>query len=391
MAVSCMIFSVGFISRECAVGHTDDILVAIARIHAAGLNADEWPDALRHLTNLIGGHGASLEFIQRPSLQHSGMFSYGLPAVGAYLQQYAPMCPRIPYAVRQPAGAVQCDAQYYDDAAMDKNPFYMEFLSGYGMRYFLGGIVANVEEELVMTGVQISPKQGHPSPTKIKLMALLLPHVQQATEVMRRLGRLEKRQAEFERTLDFLIDGVVMLAADGSVRYANVAAQAIFRANDAITVRRGAIAFKSRNSTTKLGAAIKAIRCLRDCEVESGLQSEFMVERPTAPAYAVSVYPLLAPAGEPSGAIALVFVHDPLSQKDASAERFRQLFNLTRAEAKLAGALCSGLSPDQYAEQNHISTNTVYTHIRHLKEKTGGRRMTELIRKLNDAKLIGGR
>jgi len=373
------------------VGHTDNIVAAIARIHAAGLDVDKWPDALCHLTNLIGGRGASLEFIQRPSLQHSGMFSYGLPAVGAYLQHYAPMCPRIPHAVRQPAGAIQYEAQYYDDAVMDKNPFYMEFLSSYDMRYFLGGIVANAEDELVLTGVQISPKQGHPSSAKIKLMGLLLPHIQQATEVMRRLGRLEKSQAAFEHTLDLLVDGVVMLAADGSVRYANVAAQAIFRANDAITVRRGVFVLKSRDSAIRLGAAIKAISRLRDREVDSRAQWEFKVERSGVPAYGVSVHPLLAPAEAPSGAVALVFIHDPLSQRNAGVERFCQLFKLTRAEARVASALCSGLSPDEYAEQNQISSNTVYTHIRHLKEKTGSRRMTELIHKLNDAQLISGR
>jgi DNA-binding CsgD family transcriptional regulator len=60
------------------------------------------------------------------------------------------------------------------------------------------------------------------------------------------------------------------------------------------------------------------------------------------------------------------------------------MFRLTVAEAKVATALCAGLSPDDYARENELSSNTVYTHIRHLKEKTGSGRMAELIRKLND-------
>jgi hypothetical protein len=175
------------------MGQGDDLVTAVSQIHAAALDAAKWPDALSSFTQLMGGHGASLEFIERPSLQHRAMYSYGLPAVGPYLQQYAPMCPRIPYAARSPAGAVQHDAQYIDDQAMDASPFFMEFLAQYDMRYFIGGIVANSAQELVLTGVQISPKAGHPSPAKIKLMGLLLPHFQQAAEVMRRLGSSQTR------------------------------------------------------------------------------------------------------------------------------------------------------------------------------------------------------
>jgi DNA-binding CsgD family transcriptional regulator len=43
------------------------------------------------------------------------------------------------------------------------------------------------------------------------------------------------------------------------------------------------------------------------------------------------------------------------------------------------------VSPNEYASERGISPNTVYTHIRNLKEKTGSRRMAELLRKLNDA------
>ncbi|MGZ5805092.1 MAG: helix-turn-helix transcriptional regulator [Xanthobacteraceae bacterium] len=53
----------------------------------------------------------------------------------------------------------------------------------------------------------------------------------------------------------------------------------------------------------------------------------------------------------------------------------------------MANALRLGFSPDDYARQCQISPNTVYTHIRRLKEKTGSARMAELIRKLNDVQV----
>ena len=370
------------------MGHRDDVLTAISRIHAAGLDAEKWPDALSLFAEMMGGHGASLEFVERPTLRHRDMYAHGLPAVGAYLEHYAPMCPRVPFASRQAAGFIQHDALCIDDAAMDTNPFYMEFLAPYDMRYFIGGVVASSPQELVLAGVQISPKAGHPSPAKLKLMALLLPHFQQATDVMRRLGRLSNAQHSLERTLDWLADGVIMLAADGAVRYANIAAQEIVRARDGIAIRRGALEFVSGDASAKFGGALSAIGRLRESDVTAAMTTDFTVERLSgATPYSVSLRPLLAKIDAPEAAVALMFIHDPLMRDAMALELLRQAFGLTPAEAEVANALRSGFSPDAYARKRKVGPNTVYTHIRRIKEKAGCSRMAELIRKLNDVQV----
>jgi DNA-binding CsgD family transcriptional regulator len=308
--------------------------------------------------------------------------------VEAYLEYYAPMSPRLPAAARRQTISVLYDAQYVDDDAMNANPFYMEFLADMKLRYFLGGVIVSSQQDLVAAGVQISSKQGHPQPAQIRLMALLLPHIQQATDVMRRIGKLANVQAAFERTLDWIADGVLMLAADGGVHYANVAAQQIFRARDGIALRRGALEFTSGTATAKFGAAMAALRGLRESDVAETNHSDFMVPRRSGePSYSVSVRPLLARVGETDATVALVFVHDPLIRNMTAVDLLQQAFGLTPAEAKVANALRLGYSPDDFARQSELSSNTVYTHIRRLKEKTGSTRMAELIRKLNDVQV----
>lgn len=370
------------------MGHGDDVITAISRIHAAGLNPEKWPDALSSITNLIGGHGASLEFMSRPTLCHYGWFSHGLPPEDPYLEYYARYSPRLPYAARQPAGAVLYDAQYCDDDAVNANPFYMEFLAPHDMRYFLGGVVAKSQHELVAMGVQISPKQGHPGPAKIRLMGVLLPHIQQATDVMRRLGTLADARRAFERTLDWLADGVLLLGSDGAVLYANIAAQDIVRANDGISIRRGFIEFSSGDAKLKFGAALKAIGELRDAKGAAAMHGDFLVERRSGTArYSVSVRPLTGRMPNHGSAVALMFIHDPLVRNHVAVELLRQAFGLTPAEADVANGLRAGLSADAYARQRNVSPNTVYTHIRRIREKTGCTRMAELIRKLNDVQM----
>jgi DNA-binding CsgD family transcriptional regulator len=81
---------------------------------------------------------------------------------------------------------------------------------------------------------------------------------------------------------------------------------------------------------------------------------------------------------------AIVLVRDPLSRNAAAARMLRNIVGLTQAEANLAQALQAGVSLDNYAQTQAISLNTVYTHLRRIKEKTDCHRLAELIRKLND-------
>ncbi len=363
----------------------DRIIAAISGIHAAGFDAAEWPQALSLVTELIGGHGASLEFMERPSLHHRRMYAHGLPDVGAYMEYYAPLSPRYPHLARQPAGSVQYDGLYYDDAAMDADPFYAEFLAQFDMRYFLGGSIAKSPRELAAFAVQISPRQGHPTPAKIELMGLLLPHIQQAADVMRRLNNLSNLQRSFEDILNWLADGVLKLAADGSVRYANLAAQEIFRRNDEIATRRGAVEFLSSKARAKFGVTLQAAAELRDARVSTLMNADFIAEtRSGAPPFSISIRPVLTANDESDDIVALMFIHDPLTRDTAVLELLQQAFGLTPAEADVARGLRSGLSADTYARERQVSPNTVYTHIRRIKGKVGCTRMTELIRKLND-------
>ena len=111
---------------------------------------------------------------------------------------------------------------------------------------------------------------------------------------------------------------------------------------------------------------------------------------PGAPPYLVSLRPLAQAAGDmdaPDRAIAIVFVRDTLRQDMAGARLLVEVFGLTPAEADLARAIQAGIPLEQYARERAVSLNTVYTHLRRLKEKTGGKRMSDLIRKFNELKV----
>ena len=55
--------------------------------------------------------------------------------------------------------------------------------------------------------------------------------------------------------------------------------------------------------------------------------------------------------------------------------------------AGLARAIQAGVPLDKYARERTVSLNTVYTHLRRIKEKTACKRMSELVRTLNDLRM----
>jgi len=116
--------------------------------------------------------------------------------------------------------------------------------------------------------------------------------------------------------------------------------------------------------------------------------ADFPVARASgAPPYLVSVRPIprnRRDSRPEMAADAIVFIRDPTSRNTAAIRLLREVFGLTDAEASLAQALQSGISPGDYAAARAVSLNTVYTHLRRIKEKTGCNRMAELIHKLND-------
>lgn len=189
-----------------------------------------------------------------------------------------------------------------------------------------------------------------------------------------------------ERALDWLADGVALIRAGGRVLYANDSFRAIARRSDGIALRQGTIQLVGVDARARLNAAIAAAFERGGGAPGMSAVTDFPVPRPDgAPPYLLSIRPLLQGKREaPGEPRAIVFVRDPLNHKAADIRTLREVFGLTEAEACLAQALQAGQQLADYARDHAVSLNTVYTHLRRIKEKACCNRMTELICKLNE-------
>jgi DNA-binding CsgD family transcriptional regulator len=222
-------------------------------------------------------------------------------------------------------------------------------------------------------------------------MARLLPHVQQAFDVARRLNGASEASKSFERAFDWIADGVAFVSTTGAVVYSNEALQAIVRRNEIVRLRKGAMEFLAVDARSRFDKALDAVRRQRAGEQPVRALTDFPVRRGAdAPPYLVLVRPLARPSREGQAgarAEAIVFIRDPLKRGSAASPMLREIFGLTEAETGVALALQSGVALEQYASTNKVSLNTVYTHLRRVREKTGCHSVADLVRKLDEFRI----
>jgi DNA-binding CsgD family transcriptional regulator len=364
----------------------DLFMQTVEAAYASGFTTDRLPDALTKLSRLVGGVGAALEVIDKKSLQTVEFHSIGLPklSIALYNEQFAPLNPRVPHLFRQPPGKTLWDYQVFDEADMNSDPFF-DFLGSLGLRYALGTLVENSPDKLVALSVKRTKKQGHPGKREIALMDRLNRHFQQAYDVAQRIGAADDHRVALENALNWVADGVALLRADGEVVYASDMIQTLARRGDGFRIINSSIEFSETEARRCYAAAIGAVARAGNPSSDA-IPTDFAAARTGgAPAYIVSVRPILGVRlrGQEHASI-MVFVRDPLWRNAANGKILQELFGLTNAEAHLAHALCTGATTTDYARERRVTINTVYSHLKRIREKTGCSGVPDLIRKFGE-------
>jgi len=320
----------------------DDLLATIEAVHAAGLDSGLWPKALAAVAATLGGSAAMFEVFDKRAACHREWYGSGVPPAAeiAYFEHYIADNPRWLFMPRQRAGDISWDYQFIDERGMNEAPFYAELLARMDLRYFLSGVLVATAEDYACISVQRGSGLGHVQQNEIGLMERLLPHVQQAFDVARRLSGASEANKSFERAFDWIADGVAFVSAAGAVVYCNEALQAIVRRNDIVRLRKGTIEFLAVDARSRFDKALDAVRRQRAGEQPVLALTDFPVRRAAdAPPYLVSVRPLARAPRDGHNAVraeAIVFIRDPLKRTGAAIPMLREIFGLTEAETSVA-------------------------------------------------------
>jgi DNA-binding CsgD family transcriptional regulator len=187
----------------------------------------------------------------------------------------------------------------------------------------------------------------------------------------------------FRDVLQSLAVAVVLTDSEGSVLYANEAAERMFVAGGPI-LRQGKV-IQTQNPSIG-GALLQAIAsAASDVSVGSkgiGLPVS-ATGKPPAVAY---VLPLTQGTARAAfrPACAAVFVSTTTSASPLPEAVLATLFELTPAEARVLLTIGSGMNPSKSAVSLGVSENTLKTHLNRIYAKTGKSRQADLVKLVSD-------
>lgn len=354
----------------------------IDKIYAAAAGAVPWDEALIALEDLTGSAGAVIDLIPKtpeiPRRTLAGSFSEENCA--EYARDYQAVCPRIKHAVEHPEQDFQFDYLFMTEADMDRDPVY-DWFGRHGLRYYLGCLIAETPNYVVVSSLQRTRRQGHVSESDVALFALLRPHLARAASLADQLGTLRSYRSFGAAMLEAMPQSVFALDASGSILFANLAARQLLAGGDGLRVE-----------DRRLRAAVPAEQSRLESMIRSATDPLGPAERgwmrvsrrSGGPPFPLFVAPLKVADDTltAAGAKALVLVHDTFEQRCASIDMLVTVYGLTETEARLASALSGGHSVESAAALLHMQAATARTHLKAVFRKMGVGRQQDLVRML---------
>jgi len=209
-----------------------------------------------------------------------------------------------------------------------------------------------------------------------RVMAVLLPHIQRACQMLHRLGAAAEHRRLTLGLLDRLQMGSIMVNADGHIRWANAVAERVLRRGTELTVHCGYLRTADPRHVRQLERSI-----FEAAELGGSAGGLLHIHRAAGAPLSLLIAPLQAPfLLSKAGSSTLILFSDPDARPVLSSEAVASTYALTKAENDLLLSLVAGETLTEYSLHRDVSYNTTRTHMARILRKSGFRRQTDLIR-----------
>lgn len=363
----------------------DRLLELIQRLYAAPGSTDGWHAFLLELCNTLDATGAT--FLshditgRRPGISLTARVAP--EAIREYTAHWGRLDPWVysPRASALTTGTVSTGEMLIARADLHRTSYYNEFARHYDLTQSLAGMIEARSDRLSFISINTGDNQPVFGIEEVRLVGALMPHLQRALQIHRRVTDAEALAARSADVLDRLEHGVIMFDEAAHVVLVNRAAEAILRARDGLMLQSGELRTVRDAGTTRLRAIIAgAIQTSRRGGMAPG--GALRLPRPSGRRpFSIVVAPLTGTwsTATSQAAAAVAFISDPERRVFRPEEQFRVLFGLTAAESQVAAALMNGETLDRVADCLEVSRNTIRTHLARLFAKTNTKRQAELM------------
>jgi DNA-binding CsgD family transcriptional regulator len=353
----------------------------VSGVYNAALDPLSWNKTLKDIVAAFdGGCGALLVRAQQSCQTLHASVGWDHASVASYNAYYGRLDPFASAIERMPVGNVFRCSEIVAPDEQRRSEFFNDWA---GPNEVGDGVLASLVQNggnIVWLGIGGGFRSSADT-DKIRLLRLLVPHLQQALRVQSSLGKIEPGQYAALKAFDCLAYGLVLFDGEGAILFANRAAERIAAAKDGLALTRAGLSAMHPDENAVLqrmigGATGKGADNFRS----SG--SLILTRLSARSPFVVHLVPSETSQIGLSAARALGVIVDIERRPQALATMLKRLYALTRAEATVACEVTRGEGLQAVADTMSITISTVRVHLQRVFEKTHTHRQAELARLL---------
>ena len=367
----------------------DKLLRLISLLYDTVGAPDRWEDLLQELVPITGSDNAALHHYSKHNARQSLDVSHNLdPDTQAVFDHYYSrinpwIVEGLPKGFYAP-GNIVLSHEIVPDRAFERTEFCADFARPNDTYYSLGMTIAENRRYMALFSLQRARRGGAYRDADRRLFQQLVPHFQRVLELHDLVAEHHRTQQALTATLDRLPMGVVLVTRNARVKLANCAAQQLLSAQDGLQYSNGRLATESTDITHILERMIADAAATSAGDGNSAGGGLALPRSNGARDLSALVTPLpqddLLSVGR--APLAGVFLSDPERPATGFQQTMQELYELTPAEARLAGVLMEGHDLRSATAELNIAYETARNHLKRVLAKTGAGHQGELIRVL---------
>jgi DNA-binding CsgD family transcriptional regulator len=297
-----------------------------------------------------------------------------------YVNNYAAIDPRIKYCKSGSMGEWRCCHEVNNQHFVDYNEFYQDFLIAYGARYVMMGRIDESHDQFSVFGFLRAVGQQPFDDTNQQAAQRFSGHLQRALRLQEHTQNLHTKVELGARAIDALALSMLIVDSQSVILHLNAGAERLLNSRGSGLAGKAGCLYATqpvcKNKLTALIAQATGYPAIGGAMFLGGEERRqvFVTPLPAASPFAQDWQKPLA----------LVLVIEA-GKNLSSLQLLGTLYDLSLVELRVAAALLSGKSLEQYAQESNVTVNTVRSQLKKLFEKTNTHRQSELVALLSQA------
>jgi DNA-binding CsgD family transcriptional regulator len=305
-----------------------------------------------------------------------------------FVNYYGSIDPNLKFISQGALDEWRCCHEVNNQHFIDHNEFYQDFLLAYNARYRMTGRVNEDSDQYSLFGVLRAVGQQPFGVLEQQAAQRFSGHLQRALRLQKHTQILHTKAELGARAIDALALAMLIVDGAGVILHLNGAAEYLLNNRVCgLTCKAGQLFTDHPADKNKLRHIIVEATCY---PATGGTM--FLNGTESFEPHHMFVTPL--PAASPFAQdwqipLALILVMKA-GKVLSPLDLLGKLYDLSPAELRVASALLSGISTDEYGQQTGVSSNTVRTQLKSMFKKTGTRRQAELVAVLSRVPFLKG-